>query len=497
MKLIKRETAISLFICFFLLCIASAPRSIEVLNKNFLFGFDQGKHWLAAKSIVIDHALPLIGDEVGGGGGFFQGAGWYYLLAIPFLFFQGNPYGQLFLMFCIGLSTVILAYYIFSLRFGRVAGFCISFLIAISPSIAIQSRFAWPPFVIPLITVFYVEALYRMFQGGHRSWFFIFFLLGLMTHFEIATAATLGIATCIIVFGTTKIRPDVLKDSMIGGFIPLIPILIFDLRHQFLNLKGIWRMAVTAPTQPHPPSLSKLFYDHVAVFSSNLFGTFPFFPYRTLFIPACVVLLGIIICDRKIKKEYKLFLISLFSIPCIIFVIFLFYKAVLWEWWLLELPILYIVLVGLLCSYLFRKNIFGKIIILLFFVKLIQSVIPYTRQMWKHDYDDFGGTQKIKGRTEAIEAIFQDAKGTPFGVLVFTPPVYTYPYDYLFWWIGTKKYHYVPHNEKRGVFYLLMEPDAGKPWSYKGWLETVVKDGAVVSTKELPSGFLIEKRMTQ
>jgi len=103
----------------------------------------------------------------------------------------------------------------------------------------------------------------------------------------------------------------------------------------------------------------------------------------------------------------------------------------------------------------------------------------------------------LKKLTEAIEAIFQDAKGTPFGVLVFTPPVYTYPYDYLFWWIGTKKYHYVPHNEKRGVFYLLMEPDAGKPWSYKGWLETVVKDGTVVSTKELPSGFLIEKRMAQ
>jgi hypothetical protein len=45
------------------------------------------------------------------------------------------------------------------------------------------------------------------------------------------------------------------------------------------------------------------------------------------------------------------------------------------------------------------------------------------------------------------------------------------------------------------VFYLLIEPDGAKPWSYKGWEETVVKTGTVVWQKTLPSGFIVEKRM--
>ena len=493
----KKHLILSICIGIGLILLASFPRAIEVANRNFLFGFDQGKHWLSAKSIVIDHSFPLIGDEVGGGGGFFQGSGWYYLLAIPFFLFQGDPYGQLFLMFCIGLCTVFFAYYIFSLRFGRIAGFCISFLIAISPAIAIQSRFAWPPFVIPLITVFYIDALYGVFQGNRCSWFFLFFLLGSMVHFEIATAATFGLATCFVLFLMRKISLRSVGFGFFGGIIPLLPLFLFDLRHQFFNMKGIWHMLTTGSSGNETVTLSKIFHDHISVFSVNLFGAFPLFPFRNVFILLCIGALVILLFDKQMKKEYKMLLASLYLIPCIVFIELLFYKAVLWEWWLLELPIIYIVFVGLISSYFYKKHILGKAFVVVFYIFLLSIVIPYTIDIWKKDYGDYGGTQKIKGKTEAIEAIYKDAKVEPFGVLVFTPPVYTYPYDYLFWWIGIRKYNYVPYKEKRGLFYLLIEPDGGKPWTYKGWLETVIKDGTIISTHELPSGFIFEKRMAQ
>ena len=493
----KKSTIGTICIGVSLILLASFPRAIEVANRNFLFGFDQGKHWLAAKSIIVDHKLPLIGDEVGGGGGFFQGAGWYYMLAVPFFFFQGNPYGQLFLMFFIGITTVICSYFIFSYRFGKVAGFCISFLIALSPSIAIQSRFAWPPFVIPLITVFYIDALYCVYKGSFRSWFALFFLLGCMVHFEIATAVTLGLATCIVLFIMKKISMRSFGLGFLGGIIPLLPLLLFDFRHQFINMKGIWHMITTVSSGSETALLSKVFYDHVSIFSINLFGAFPLFPFRNVFILLCIGALAMILFDKQMKKEYKMFLASLCLIPCIVFTELLFYRAMLWEWWLLELPILYIVFVGLVSSYFYKKHILGKAFIVIFYIFLLSIAIPYTLEIWKKDYFDYGGTQKIKGKMEAIEAIYKDAKGEPFGVLVFTPPIYTYPYDYLFWWVGTKKYNYVPHKEKRGVFYLLIEPDGGKSWTYKGWLETVIKDGKIISSWQLPSGFIIEKRMTQ
>lgn len=113
---------------------------------------------------------------------------------------------------------------------------------------------------------------------------------------------------------------------------------------------------------------------------------------------------------------------------------------------------------------------------------------------WQHDYNDYGGFAKIKGKIAALDYIYQDAKGQKFNLLIFSPPIYTYPYDYLSWWYGKTKYGYEPTHEKKGLTYLLMEPDPVKPWSYKGWLETIIKSGKIVKTETLPSDLIIQKR---
>ena len=56
------------------------------------------------------------------------------------------------------------------------------------------------------------------------------------------------------------------------------------------------------------------------------------------------------------------------------------------------------------------------------------------------------------------------------------------------------KYGYQPYQEKKGTFYLLMEPDPARPTSYKGWQETVIKTGKIIETRTLPSGLIVEKR---
>lgn len=63
--------------------------------------------------------------------------------------------------------------------------------------------------------------------------------------------------------------------------------------------------------------------------------------------------------------------------------------------------------------------------------------------------------------------------------------------------LGGRKYNYIPYDDKKGTFYLLIEPDPHKPWTYKGWIETVVKDGKVIKTVDLPSGFIIQKRIIE
>ncbi|MBI4130408.1 hypothetical protein HY468_03770, partial [Candidatus Roizmanbacteria bacterium] len=130
-----------------------------------------------------------------------------------------------------------------------------------------------------------------------------------------------------------------------------------------------------------------------------------------------------------------------------------------------------------------------------FFILLTAGGFNRIYLNYAHDYYDYGGGAKISGKVDAIDFVYEDAKNVPFNVLVFMPPIYTYPYEYLFAWHGKNRYGYVPGNEKEGTFYLIMEPDPQKPWSYKGWQETVIKSGEVVWMKTLPSGTIVEKRI--
>ena len=136
------------------------------------------------------------------------------------------------------------------------------------------------------------------------------------------------------------------------------------------------------------------------------------------------------------------------------------------------------------------------IIFCFFLILMLPGFFQQIRRV-RYDLADYGGGAKIKGKIEAVDYIYQDAGEEEFNVLVFTPPIYDYPYRYLLDWYGEKKYGYVPGKEKKGIFYLWIEPDPQKRWTYQGWLETVIKTGKVLKEETLPSGFIIQKRYAE
>lgn len=482
-----------IFIVGCVLVIAFIPRAIELLSGNFLFGFDQGNHWLAAKSIVVDHKLPLIGDPVGGRRGFFQAPGWFYLLSVFFFLWRGDPFGSIVLMVFAGLLTVGLAFVAFRKIFGTVEAVLISLLLAVSPAIIIQSRFAWPPFMIPPLMVLYLWMLF-LSLGRPAYLFWVYAVCGVMAHVEMATALTLLLPTAIlsvIIWRAEKFPLRYVLLSPLGFIPPLAPLILFDLRHNFLNAQGVLAMASPSGAAGVPLGLGA----HWGTFAANAIGA-----YERLSGPGWLFILlqGAVLAwavrDRSLAKQKRLFLVLLCLLPVLVYLVFTGYRDQMWEWWILELPVVYLILTGFCLGYLWRKHLLGKLFVAAFVLYLLVGYGERTAASYRRDYGDVGGTQKIQGKREAMEYIFHDASGTPFGLLVFTPPVYTYPYDYVAWWLGTSKYGYVPVSEKISPFYLLIEPDPVQPWSYKGWLETVVVSGTTVWQKTLPSGFIIEKR---
>lgn len=478
-----------------ILIIASIPRGIELLSGNFLFEYDQGLFFQAVKEIVVERDLTLIGAEVGGRGGFFQGPGWYYLLSIPFALGNGNPYGAMILMFVLGLLTVGSALLLTRKMFGWKEALAVGLLIAISPSIIAQSRFIWPPFPISLFTVLFLFFLFQVLNKRQHFLPLLTFIVGMMVHFEVATAGTLFLQL-VILFPILFIRRLVsfcfLLLSLISFLFTLSPFIVFDLRNKFLITNGVLRLISGTDTQVY---IMHMFTNHLDVFKYNFLSAFHLggiiWPVLLL-----IMLYGsflIVIKDKKQSWAKKAFVVYLLISPLTLFAVFMLYLSPMWTWWILELYVMYNFLIGVVGVYLWEKQNW-KVAILTVFLLFTFSYISHTVELYNNDLNDYGGTHKIKGKLDAIDYIYQDAKGEPFGLLTFTPPVYTYAYDYLVWWYGSRKYRYIPNSEKKGIFYLLIEPDPEKPWSYKGWLETVIKTGTVLETKTLPSGFIIQKR---
>lgn len=480
--------------------IAAIPRSIELISGNYLFGFDQGLFFQAVKQIVVDKELTLIGAEVGGRGGFFQGPGWYYLLSIPFALTKGNPYGAMVLMLILGLLTVILSMVFVKKMYGSYEAIAIGFLIAISPLIIEQSRFIWPPFPVSLLTVFFLFFVFRVLQKKQYFFPLVTFTIGMIAHLEVAIAGTLFLQLLILspaFFIKRLVSFRFFLFSLISFLFPLSPLIVFDLRNNFLITKGLLRFATGSDT-PHDITrvyIEHMFVNHLDVFKYNFLSAFHFG--EVLWIPLMAIMLyGVfaIIKDREILWSKKAFIVYLTISPLILFSIFMLYFWPMWPWWILELYIFYSFIFGIISVYLWKKLIW-RLVILGIFIAFFISFVNQSIGFYKNDFKDYGGTHKIKGKIDALDYIYNDAKGEKFGLLVFTPPIYTYVYDYLIWWHGERKYDYLPHKDKKGTFYLLIEPDPHKPWTYKGWLETVVKTGKVIKTKELPSGFIIQKRI--
>lgn len=479
------------------------PRGVEVINHNYLFLFDQGRDYLATKGIVVDHKFVLIGTELGSGSagisGIFQGPGFHYLLAIPFILFQGDPYGAVVFMFLFSVVAVVAGFFLGKKLWSPRWGLIVSFLFAISPPLISQARFTWSPHPATVLIVLVFLFVYLSITTK-KNWaiFLAAFFSGFIYNFESAMAIPMVLQLLVfsLIFWKRSIKHYLF---FIGGVTTaFLPMIFFEIRHNFLAVHGIvsYLSSRKVSTGVHV-SFFDAIQNHWGTFIYNSADTFP----NHGLVPGGILLmvllaLGIWYLTREKEKPIKHFFVYLLLLLPVSEIVFGFLKTSVYQYYLVNLNIVYILLFTYcLHSAWQRKERIISFALSLFLAILLFIGITNAIQTYFHDIHDFGMTSKAKGLKQAIDYIYQDAKGEKFGVLVFTPPIYTYQYDYMFWWYGERKYHYIPYSEKRGLVYLLIEPDISQPWSYKGWLETVIKTGTVIKTDQLsPSGFIVQKR---
>jgi len=113
------------------------------------------------------------------------------------------------------------------------------------------------------------------------------------------------------------------------------------------------------------------------------------------------------------------------------------------------------------------------------------SIAPYNRNS--------EGT--FKNQLSVVDWIYSDAGKQPFGYFVYDIPGVTYSMDYMMWWVGKTKYHYVTQSSKQPITYLILFPfKAGDLNAHVFWMtHTVRTEGKLLAKKKFSSGIEVRK----
>lgn len=489
------------FLLVFILLIATVSlftltRSAEYISRNYVFILDQGRDYIFVRDMVLNKKPTLIGSEIGGGfagfQGIFQGPFHFYILAIFFLLFNGDPYGGLIYMGIFAILSIVSSYILGRLIFGSIYGLLFAFLIAASPPIIAQAKFVWNPYPV---TFFIILSFLFVYLSQKRSRIFLMlsgFFSAFTYNFEIAT--TIPLVFSILFFYIFIIKLWKIKDYsyvILGILIGILPFLFFEIRHNFIAINGFLKYI----TEFAGDKNYGLINNHLDRFLYNFQDTFPhqnLLP-QSLFLFLFITSFVLVFMNEK-RTELKNFILFLGILIFSTVLVFSFLRNSVFSYYIYHLCVVYIFIFVYILYASFSQRKFD--VSLLFLILLaIFSAFAYKDGLrdFKNDMSKKIVYQKITGKLEAVDFIYKDARGKPFGLFIFAPPVYTYPYDYLVWWRG-KKFGLIPNQDKSGIFYLLIEKDEAKPWTYEGWIKTVIKEGGVLKTKTLPSGLIIEKR---
>ncbi len=491
---------LTVFILFLALFSFGLTRSAELLSGNYVFVLDQGRDFVAISDITSGRKLTLIGSEIGGGyagiNGIFQGPLHYYILSVFSLLFQGDPYSGIVYMFLFSFFALVISFVTAKRIFGNnLIASAVALLVAISPPLISQAKFTWNPHPMSLCMALLFLFLFLSLKKSRKFIFLTAFIAALTYNFEIAS--TVPIVLALLVFYVFFVKLKSVKEyaALVSGlFLGMLPFFLFEVRHNFMALNGFIKY-ITNPGKDAKDGYF-LLNNHFDRFLYNFGDTFsyqtviPVLPFFLIFVALLVYLVR-----KEKQKEIKLFVwFILLQLAATIFVLS-FLRNHIFMYYLYQLNFGYIFLFGyiLYASYTQKKKYILYLCAVILGLLSILS-IHHGITDFRNDYYDHGGISKMKGKKEAVDYIYSDAKGEPFGLFVFTPGVFTYPFDYTFSWYGGKKYGYVPTTSKNSLFYLLIDEDKHNDLAAQGWMDTIIKEGKVVETKRLKSGFIVQKR---
>lgn len=278
MKLIKKHW-LEILIIVFILLLAAFLRFYK-LSEYMTFLGDEGRDVLIIKKLLQEGDIPFIGPP-SSVGNISLGPLYYYMMAVPMGIFKLNPVAAAGQVALIGVVTVGLVYYLGRIWFGKVAGAISALLYTISPVTIIYSRSSWNPNPAPFFALLGMFGIYKAHKSGDFRW------LVLVGGASAAALQMHYLATVLIpIFGILWLYELILRPSRkadkyflsgtLGGvvtfFLIMLPLILFDLNHHFLNFRAIKQLLTNSQTVDF--NILSSIFGIVPIYVNNLVGRY-------------------------------------------------------------------------------------------------------------------------------------------------------------------------------------------------------------------------------
>jgi len=225
------------------------------LSAFVTFLADQARDAIVIKRILTLEHFPAIGP-VTSIGNVYLGSFYYYFIAPWLLLFKFDPIGPAVGVAVFSSLFILINYIVVKDLFDRKTALLSSILIAFSSTLIDLSRFSWNPNLLPLFSLLTVYFFIIAFEKKKLSYFFIsgaFLSFSIQLHY---LALILLPAFFVVAIKRLSSPTNRTKKNLLGLFLCLAgfilfcaPLIIFDLRHQFMNSRNFLSLIVNSSAQ--------------------------------------------------------------------------------------------------------------------------------------------------------------------------------------------------------------------------------------------------------
>lgn len=231
---------------FLLIVIIAAVLRFYQLPGYMTFLGDEGRDAIIVEAILVDRHFPLLGPPTSVGN-IYLGPLYYYMMAGAMAFFWLNPVAAAGMVAVIGTASVGLIYWLARRWFGFWPAVLASVLYALSPINIIYSRSSWNPNPAPFFALLSILGLDLARRRGDFRWFI---LTGIALAFVVQMhyLALILLPVYALLWGYELLRKKKGREyqnfwpgtivAVLCFFFLMSPLLLFDLRHNFMNFNA-------------------------------------------------------------------------------------------------------------------------------------------------------------------------------------------------------------------------------------------------------------------